>query len=342
MSLETTYLGLKLSSPLIPSASPLSKSLDTVKALEEIGAGAIVLYSLFEEDIEKEALHLERSLTIGSESFAEALSYVPEIPGLRIGPEYYLDHLRRIKETVAIPVIASLNAQSPGQWIKFSKLLEQAGADALELNIYSIPCDPAMSSSDLEQKYLEIVKACRQSTKIPIAVKLSPYFTNFLSFSTELAKTGINGLVLFNRFFQPDIDLENLKVEPRITLSTENELLLRITWIGILYDRIKLDFSATGGVLSANDALKAILSGATTVQLCSALLFHGIDYLKTIKNGIIEWMEKKGYHSVESIRGILSQKNCTDPSSYERAQYVYALSVYPSPSISGLEKKKTT
>ncbi|QSR87960.1 dihydroorotate dehydrogenase-like protein [Methylacidiphilum caldifontis] len=340
VSLETTYLGLKLSSPLIPSASPLSKSLDTVKVLEEMGAGAIVLYSLFEEDIEKETSSLEQSLTVGAESFAEALSYVPDVPTLRIGPDYYLDHLMRVKQSVGIPVIASLNAQNPGQWIKFAKLIEEAGADGLELNLYSIPTIASLSSQELEKKYLEVIKACRQAVKIPIAVKLSPFFTNFFSFSSLVEQTEVNGLVLFNRFFQPDIDLENMNVEPRITLSTENELLLRITWIGILFNRLKLDLSATGGVLTATDALKAILSGATTVQLCSALLYHGVEYLKTIRNGMVEWMEKKGYYSVSSIRGLLSQKNCPDPSSYERAQYVYALSVYPTPSLSGLEKKE--
>ncbi|QSR85908.1 dihydroorotate dehydrogenase-like protein [Candidatus Methylacidiphilum infernorum] len=339
ISLETTYLGLKLSSPLIPSASPLSKSIDTVKALEEMGAGAVVLYSLFEEDIEKEALHLERSVTMGTESFAEALSYVPEVPGLKMGPDYYLDHLRRLKESVSIPIIASLNAQSPGQWVKYAKLIEEAGADALELNLYSIPTQESLSSTELEQRYLEIVSACRQSVSLPIAVKLSPFFTNFFSFSSRVEKTAVQGLVLFNRFFQPDIDLENMTVEPRITLSTEGELLLRITWIGILYNRVKLDLSATGGVLSSTDVLKALLSGATTVQLCSALLYHGVEYLKTVKNGVVEWLEEKGYRSINEIRGLLSQQNCPDPSSYERAQYVYALSVYPTPSLSGLEKK---
>lgn len=328
MDLTTHYLGLKLRSPLVPSASPLSESVANIKRMEDAGAAAVILYSLFEEQITLEQHELHHHLTAGTESYAESLSYFPEPDEFRIGPEEYLEHIRKAKEAVSIPIIASLNGSSIGGWTEYAKKMEQAGADALELNVYYIPTELELPGQQVENTKIEILKAVKSAVKIPVAMKLSPFYSNMANVAMQLDVAGADALVLFNRFYQPDIDLENLEVKPNIILSTPHALRLPMRWIAILYKRIEADLAATSGIHTAQDAIKMVMAGARVTQVCSALLRHGIDYLKTMETGIREWMEAHEYESVEQMCGSMSQMHCENPAAFERAQYMKALVNY--------------
>jgi dihydroorotate dehydrogenase (fumarate) len=328
MNLTTTYLGLELKSPLVPSASPLSQEVDNIKLMEDKGAGAIVMHSLFEEQLTLEKYELHHHLTYGTESFAEALTYFPEVTNFRVGPEEYLDHIRKAKEQVDIPIIASLNGCSPGGWTEYGKLMQEAGASALELNIYYVPTDPNLTSSEIEQNYIDILTSVKSAVTIPVAVKLSPYFTNTANMAKRLDDAGADGLVLFNRFYQPDINLETLDVEPHVLLSTPQAMRLPLRWIAILYGHIQGSLAATSGIHNAHDVIKMLMVGANATMLCSVLLRHGIDHIRSLEKDIKEWMETHEYESVKQMQGSMSQLNCPNPSAFERAQYMKALQTY--------------
>jgi dihydroorotate dehydrogenase (fumarate) len=325
MNLSTTYLGLKLRTPLVPSASPLSENLDNIKRMEDAGASAVVLHSLFEEQLRQESHTLHYHLTHGTESYPESLTYFPEPEEFRFGPDLYLGNIVKAKEAVDLPIIASLNASTFGGWITFARKIEQAGADALELNIYSIPTDPELSSEEIETSYLTILTSVRSQVKIPIAVKLSPFFTNFARFARQLDNQGADGVVLFNRFYQPDIDLESLEVTPSVLLSTPMAMRLPLRWIAILRGQIRASLAATSGIYRGTDALKMLMAGADVTMLCSVLMARGIDYIRTIEREMSEWLEEHEYDSVEQLKGSMSQRNCPDPSAFERAQYMRAV-----------------
>nr|PZN55394.1 MAG: dihydroorotate dehydrogenase-like protein [Chloroflexota bacterium] len=329
MNLSTTYLGLNLRSPLVVSASPLSETIDNIKRMEAAGAGAVVLYSLFEEQLRLERDALFHYLEAGTESHAEALTYFPQPSEYRIGPEGYLEHIRKAKAAVDIPIIASLNGTSLGGWTQFAREIEQAGADALELNIYYIPTDPNLTSEQVEQTYIDILKAVKESVRIPVAVKLSPFFSSFANMARRLEEAGADGLVLFNRFYQPDIDLEALEVKTNVLLSTPQALRLPLTWIGLLYGRIHVSLAATSGVHTAEDALKLLMVGADVTMMASVLLQRGIEHLREIETGMRRWLEEHEYESVAQLKGSMSQINSDNPSAFERAQYMRAISSYP-------------
>jgi dihydroorotate dehydrogenase (fumarate) len=318
-------MGYKLRSPLVASASPLSETVDGIKRLEDAGAGAVVMFSLFEEQLRQEQLALHHYLTYGTESYAEALSYFPEPKEFHTDSRGYLDLIRKAKSAVSIPIIASLNGTTPGNWVKFAKQIEEAGADALELNLYSIPTDLDTPGSRIEQNDVEVVSAVCSSISIPVAVKLSPFFSNIANMAKRFDEVGASALVLFNRFYQPDIDLETLEVRPSVLLSTAQAQRLPLRWIAILYGRIRPNLAATGGIHSGQDAAKMLLVGASVTMMASALLRHGTKYLHTVEIELRDWMEANEYESVSQMRGALSQINCEDPSAYERAQYMKAL-----------------
>jgi dihydroorotate dehydrogenase (fumarate) len=328
MDLSTTYLGLKLRTPLVMAASPLSENLDNLKHLEDAGASAIVMHSLFEEQLRHDRLELHQRMEQGTESFAEALNYFPEPSEYRLGPEEYLRHLWRAKQMLKIPVIASLNCSSVGGWTEFAKQLQCAGADALELNIYHIPTDPDVPGEMIEENYLNIIRAVRAEVKIPLAVKLSPFFSNFANMAKRMDEAGANGLVMFNRFYQPDIDLEDLEVKPNILLSTPMAMRLPLRWVAILHGKVKASLAATSGIHRASDALKMLMAGADVTMLCSTVLRHGFPQIAAIESDLVRWLEEHDYESVEQIKGSLSQKNCAEPAAFERAQYMKALCTY--------------
>ncbi len=328
MSLATTYMGLNLTSPVVPSASPLSEEIGNLKRMEDAGAAAVVLHSLFEEQLVLEELELHHRTTQGTQMFQEALTYFPEPEEYKLGPDEYLEHIRKAKEAVEIPIIASLNGSSIGGWTEYAKQMQDAGADALELNIYRIPTDPAVSGNEIEKTYLEILKAVKARVSIPVAVKLSPFFSNMASMAKQLDDAGADALVLFNRFYQPDIDLDELEVSPHILLSTPQALRLPMRWIAILYGRINADLAATSGIHWGRDVIKVIMAGASVAQVCSALLKNGIDHLRVILQAVHEWMEKNEYESIQQMKGSMSQVKCPDPAAFERAQYMRALTTY--------------
>jgi dihydroorotate dehydrogenase (fumarate) len=328
MDLTTKYLGKTLKNPLVVSASPLSENIDNIRKMEECGASAVVLYSLFEEQLALEQRELHFHTSIPSESHYEALSYFPEPEEYRLGPEEYLDHIRKAKEAVSMPVIASLNGSTLGGWTSFAKKMQDAGADAIELNIYSIPSDLDMTGEQVETNYLNIVKAVRAEVSIPVAVKLSPYFSNMANMAKRLAEAGADGLVLFNRFYQPDIDLDKLEVTPNVLLSGSQALRLPMRWIAMLKDRVQVDFAATSGIHSAQDVIKMLMVGANVTMLNSVLLKNGIDQLKTIESQLNVWLTERNYESVQQMQGSMSQKKVMDAGSYERAQYMKALTFY--------------
>jgi dihydroorotate dehydrogenase (fumarate) len=328
MDITTNYLGLKLKSPIVPSAGPLSEKLSNIKEMEDAGAGAIVLYSIFEEQIEHEQFELDYYTSIYAESYAEATSYFPEPFNFKAGPEEYLEHIRKAKDSVNIPIIASLNGKSLGGWIDYAKLIEQAGADALELNIYLLPTDVHKSSNAVEQMYIDIVKAVRSAIKIPIAVKLHPFFTSTAYVANQLVKSGANGLVLFNRFYQPDIDLDKLEVVPNVLLSTPMAMRLPLRWIAILYNRVNADLAATSGIYSASDVIKMIMAGAKVTMMLSSLLKFGISHIADVITEMKNWMEEKEYESVSMMRGSMSYINVDDPSKFERVNYMKILHSY--------------
>jgi dihydroorotate dehydrogenase (fumarate) len=329
MDLTTTYLGMKLRSPLVMSASQaLSEELDNVRRAEDAGAGAVVLYSLFEEQLRMEARELDHHMTAGTESFAESLTYFPEPSEFHLGPEGYLKHIQQAKKAVKIPVIASLNGMSLGGWTDFAKLIEEAGADALELNIYYVPADLSLSSANVEKTYLDILKAVKSAVKIPVAVKLSAQFSSIANMAKRLDDAGANGLVLFNRFYQPDIDLDALEVTPKVLLSTPQAMRLPLRWIAILHGRIKADLAGTSGIHTGEDAIKMLMVGANVTMLCSALLKNGVNHLRTVEQEMRNWMEKHEYESVSQMRGSISQLKCENPTAFERAQYIRAVTTY--------------
>jgi dihydroorotate dehydrogenase (fumarate) len=323
--LSTTYLGLKLRSPLVVSASPLSRDLDGIRRLEEAGASAVVLYSLFEEQLRQEEVDLNYHLTAGTESFAESLTYFPQASEFHTGPEGYLKHIRKAKAAVKIPVIASLNGSTLGGWTKFAAEIERAGADAIECNVYYIPTDPTVSAAHIEQTYLDILQAVKATVTIPVAIKLSPFFSNLSNMAHRLDEAGADALVLFNRFYQPDIDLEELEIRPNVLLSTPQALRLPLTWIGILHGRVKASLAATGGVHAAEDAVKLLMVGANVTMMCSSLMRHGIDHLRQVERELRDWMEAHEYESVAQMQGSMSQIKCSDPGAFERAQYMRAV-----------------
>lgn len=322
LDLTTRYLGLTLRTPLVASASPLSQDIADIRRLEDAGASAVVLYSLFEEQLKRESLELDYYLSAGTESFAESLSYFPEPSEFHLGPDDYLEHIRRAKAAVQIPIIASLNGTSVGNWIQYATQIEDAGADALECNIYWIVTDPNSTSAEVEQHYLDIVKAVKTAVHIPVAIKLSPFFTNFVNMAKRLDAAGADGLVLFNRFYQPDIDLEALELTPHVLLSTPQAMRLPLTWIGILRGKVKAALAATSGIHGSEDVIKLLMVGADVTMLCSALLRNGINHLRSIEQGVRQWMDAHEYVSVTEMKGSMSQQRCPDPSAFERAQYM--------------------
>jgi dihydroorotate dehydrogenase (fumarate) len=326
--LTTTYLGLTLKNPLVASASPLSKKLDTVKKMEDAGISAVVMYSLFEEQIVNESKALDYFLTMGTESSAEAMTYFPDLEKYNVGPEEYLELIAKIKQSVSIPVIGSLNGVSTGGWVDYAKKIEQAGADALELNVYFVPTDPDVPSVDLEQAHIDLVSEVRSQISIPLAVKLSPFFTSLPNFGNQLVKAGANSLVLFNRFMQPDLDIETLEVVPTIHLSTSSELRLPLRWIAILYGKIKADLALTSGVHSVDDVVKSVMAGANVTMMASELIAHGIKRVPEMLNGVSDWMTNFEYDSIKQMRGSMSQQAVADPAAFERANYMKALTSF--------------
>jgi len=323
-------MGLNLRSPLVPSASPLSDQIDGIRRMEDSGAAAVVLYSLFEEQIARESEALQQQLAYGTESFAEALTYLPEPGEFRVGPEDYLNHIRRAKEAVRIPIIASLNGSTLGGWVDYARKIQQAGADALELNVYYIETNMDRTALEVEQTYLDILRAVKLVVSITVSIKLGAFFSNTANMAKKLDQAGVNALVLFNRFYQPDIDLETLEVRPNVLLSTPQALRLPLRWVAILYDRIKANIAATSGIHTAHDVLKVLMAGADVAMLCSTLLRNGIGHLRTIETQMCEWMEEHDYESVRQLQGSMSQKYCADPNAFERAQYMRAVLSTPS------------
>ena len=328
IDLSTRYLGLSLASPLVASASPLSESLDNIRAMEDAGAAAVVLHSLFEEQIDVESEHLDRYLSHGAESHPEALDYFPDLAGYNLGPDGYLEHLRRAKEAVGIPIIGSLNGVSTGGWIEFARKMQQAGADALELNIFYVPTDPALSGVQVERMYVDLVRDVKASVSIPVAVKLGHVFSAPANLARHLDVVGADGLVLFNRFYLPDFDLESLEVTPRLTLSSPYELLLRLHWVAILYGHVKADLAVTGGVHGSAQVLKSMMAGARVAMMTSAILQNGIEHFARVRADLLDWMEAHEYASIAQMQGSMSYRSVAEPAAFERANYMKVLSSY--------------
>jgi dihydroorotate dehydrogenase (fumarate) len=333
VDLSTTYLGLKLRAPILASASPLTGDLDALRELEEAGIGAAVLPSLFEEQIEHEQVDIHELLEHSTDSFGEATTWFPELDDYRTGPDAYLDHLRQAKQLLDVPVIASLNGVSPGGWLRYAALCQEAGADALELNVYAVETDPERSADDVEERTLALVREVRSAVSIPFAVKVGPFYSAFAHMARRLGEAGADGLVLFNRFLQPDIDLETLEVAPRLVLSTPDELRLPLRWIAILRGRVPVSLAGTTGVHDWEGALKLLLAGADAVMVASAALQQGPAVIRDALDGIEAWMTEREYESIEQLKGSLSQAACPDPAAFERGNYMRALVSYaPSPS----------
>jgi dihydroorotate dehydrogenase (fumarate) len=328
IDLSTRYLGLSLANPLVASASPLCESLDNLRAMEDAGAGAVVLHSLFEEQIDVEGAHLDRYLTHGADSYPEALNYFPDVARYTVGPEAYLEHVRRAKEALAIPVIGSLNGVSTGGWVDFAKKIQQAGADALEVNVYYVPTEPALTGMQVERMYTDLVRDVKASVSIPVAVKLGHAFTALANFARHLDVHGADGLVLFNRFYLPDFDIERLDVVPRLTLSAPHELLVRLHWVAILYGHVKADLAITGGVHGSAQVLKAMMAGARVAMMASALLQHGIAHLARVRADVVDWMDAHEYGSIAEMQGSMSYRSVAEPAAFERANYMKVLSSY--------------
>jgi dihydroorotate dehydrogenase (fumarate) len=344
IDLSTRYLGLRLSNPLVASAGPLCEDVGNIRRMEDEGAGAVVLHSLFEEQITLESDYLDRHLSHGTESFAESLTYFPDMGSYNLGPHAYLEHIRRVKAAVAIPVIGSLNGVSTGGWIDHAKKIEEAGADALELNIYYVPTDPEMTAGQVEDMYVDLVRDVKASVRIPVAVKIGHAFSALAHLARRLDRAGADALVLFNRFYLPDFDLERLEVVPRLTLSSSHEVLVRLHWVAILYPHLRADLAVTGGVHTGEDAIKAMMAGARVAMMTSALLKHGIPHLKTVRAGVLAWMEAHEYESIEQMQGSMSYRSVREPAAFERANYMKVLSSYalPTESGSGAEREKET
>ncbi|HEU4369070.1 MAG TPA: dihydroorotate dehydrogenase-like protein [Methylomirabilota bacterium] len=331
IDLSTRYLGLRLAGPLVASASPLCESLDNIRRMEDAGAAAVVLHSLFEERIDVESHHLDRYLSHGTESYAESVSYFPDLHDYHLGPDAYLEHVRRAKAAVDIPVLGSLNGVSTGGWIRCARQIEQAGADAVELNIFYVPTDPALTGAEVEQVYVDLVRDVKRSVSIPVAVKLGHSFSATANLARRLDDAGADALVLFNRFYLPDFDLETLDVVPRLTLSSPHELLVRLHWAAILYGHVRADLAITGGVHGPEDVLKAMMAGARVAMTTSALLTHGIGHLDRVRAGLLQWMEVHEYASIAQMQGSMSYRSVAEPAAFERANYMKVLSSYAAP-----------
>jgi len=328
MDLRTTYMGLPLKNPIVASASPLSEKLDNIKRMEDAGAAAVVMFSLFEEQIKRENAAIERLITAGTNSFAESLSYFPDYEDYDTGPDEYLNLLRQATEAVDIPVIGSLNGITNEGWVDTARMMEEAGASGIELNVYYIPANLYITGREVEQRYLDILKEVKNSISIPVALKLSPFFSAMGNMARQFDEAGADALVLFNRFYQPDFDLDKLDVKVNLELSTTSEIRLPLLWIAVLYGRINASLAATRGVHSPTEAIKYLMAGADAVMTTSALLRHGIDFLTTLVDGLQTWMEDRQYKSVQQMKGSMSQINCLDPGAFERANYIKIIESY--------------
>lgn len=328
MSLTTNYLGLVLRNPIVASSSPLSHSVDSIQHLEDAGASAVVMHSLFEEQITFDSFYVDHYLRSGTNSFAESLSFFPEMDQYNVSPDEYLNLIRRAKESVDIPIIGSLNGVSTGGWVNYAGLIEDAGADALELNVYYVPTNVDLTGQEVEDVYLDMLRSVKRSVTIPVAMKLSPYFSSLGNIARRLVDEGANGLVLFNRFYQPDLDLETLQVAPRLVLSNSNELRLPLRWVAILYGRLLADLAITTGVHTSEDVLKGLMAGAKVTMMASELLQNGLQRIKEVLKEIETWMDEREYASVAQMIGSMSQQHCAEPAAFERANYMKTLDSY--------------
>jgi len=328
MNLTTNYLGMLLKNPIVASSSPLSHSVDSIRRLEDAGAAAVVMYSLFEEQIGFDSYYIDYHLTQGIDSYAESISYFPDMQSYNVGPDEYLNLIRKAKEAVDIPIIGSLNGASVGGWTDYATLIEEAGADALELNVYYLPANTSINGSDVEALYVDILAAVREAVTIPVAIKLSPFFSSVANMASCLSQHGADGLVLFNRFYQPDFDLEKLEVAPRLVLSNSNELRLPLRWVAILYGRVNADLAITSGVHTSQDVLKGLMAGAKVTMMASELLQNGIRRIGQVLNEVVTWLSEREYESVTQIIGAMSQKHCPEPAAFERANYMKMLQSY--------------
>ena len=333
VNLSTKYLGIELKNPLVISACPLTQRADSLSRLEEAGAAAAVLPSLFEEQIECDEVSMSDVQDFGTESFAESLTYFPDPGDYRTGPDSCLDSISQAKKAVSIPIIASLNGSSKGGWVRYAKMMQDAGADALELNIYFVATDPEMTGPDVESRYLDLVSAVKQSVSIPLAVKLGPYFSSMPNMAQRLTRAGADGLVLFNRFIQPDIDLENRETSSELVLSSPSELLVPLRWIAILRNRVSASLACTSGIHDADGMLKALLVGADVGMVASVLFKQGIEQVTTILQGVAQWMQSKEYDSVEQLKGSMSREKCPDPAAFQRGNYMKALTSFTGKAI---------
>ena len=331
MNLTTNYLGLFLKNPIVASSSPLSHTVDSIRRLEDNGAAAVVMYSLFEEQIGFDSYYIDHHLTQGSDSYAEAISYFPDMQTYNVGPDEYMNLIRRAKEAVNIPVIGSLNGASVGGWTDYAALIEEAGADALELNVYYLPTNTDVTGMEVEALYLDILTAVRQTVNIPVAVKLSPFFSSVANMASRLAEHGADGLVLFNRFYQPDFDLENLEVAPRLVLSNSDDLRLPLRWVAILYGRLDADLAITSGIHTSHDVIKGLMAGAKVTMMASELLQKGVRRIAQVLNELVTWLHEHEYESVTQMIGSMSQKHCAEPAAFERANYMKMLQSYRHP-----------
>jgi dihydroorotate dehydrogenase (fumarate) len=328
MNLTTNYLGMLLKNPVVASSSPLSHNVDSIRRLEDAGAAAVVMYSLFEEQIGFDSYYIDYHLTQGIDSYAESISYFPDMQSYNVGPDEYLNLIRRAKEAVGIPIIGSLNGASVGGWTDYATLIEEAGADALELNVYYLPANTGIKGSDVEALYLDILSAVREVVTIPVAIKLNPFFSSIANMASCLSEQGADGLVLFNRFYQPDFDLENLEVPPRLVLSNSNELRLPLRWVAILYGRVNADLAITSGVHTSQDVIKGLMAGAKVTMMASELLQNGVRRIGQVLNEVVTWLSEHEYESVTQMIGAMSQKHCAEPAAFERANYMKMLQSY--------------
>ncbi len=328
MDLSTRYMGFDLKNPIVPSASPLPKDIGNIRKMEDAGAAAITMYSLFEEQIEFEAAQLSHFLDYGAESFAEALSYFPDPYEYNLGPDEYLEHISKAKAAVDIPVIASLNGVSDGGWIDYASKIQQAGADALEINLYFIPTKMDLTCGEVESIYLDVLQNVKQHVTIPVAMKLSPFFSALPRMAHQLDAAGVDALVLFNRFYQPDLDIEALSVGPHLVLSDSDELRLPLRWIALLHGHVNASLALTTGIHTAEDVIKAMMAGANVANVCSALLKNGIGHISTLLEGVTQWMEEHEYESIQEMQGSLSQRSVAEPAAFERANYMKTLQSY--------------
>lgn len=328
MNLTTNYLGMVLKNPLVVSSSPLSHTVDSIRRLEDAGAAAVVMHSLFEEQIGFDSYYIDYHLTQGIDSYAEAISYFPDMQSYNVGPDEYINLIRRAKDAVDIPIVGSLNGTSVGGWTDYALLIEEAGADALELNVYYLPTNTEITGIEVEALYLDILTTVRQIVNIPVAVKLSPFFSSIVNMASRLSDQGADALILFNRFYQPDFDLENLQVAPRLVLSNSNELRLPLRWVAILYGQIHSDLAITGGIHTSHDVIKGLMAGANVTMMASELLQNGVRRIAQVLNEVVTWLNEHEYESVMQMIGAMSQKHCAEPAAFERANYMKTLDSY--------------